>query len=79
MLKNQNTIDEALQWAGAVFIIAGHVFNALGNMDPWNIVAFLLGTIAFLTWTIRTRNRPQFVVNAVAISTCLLGLFRAWA
>jgi hypothetical protein len=79
MLKNQDTINEVLQWTGAVFIIIGHSLNAIGGQDPWNIVAFLLGTVAFLTWTVRTRNRPQFVVNAVAISTCFLGLFRAWA
>jgi hypothetical protein len=68
-------IDEVLQWVGALFIIAGHVLNA---MDGWNILAFTLGTIAFLLWTIRVRNKPQFVVNAVAITTCLIGLYRAF-
>jgi hypothetical protein len=78
MLKNQHTINEALQWVGAVFIILGHSLNALGNLDPWNIVAFFLGTIAFLTWTIRVGNRPQGLVNVIAMATCLLGLLRAW-
>lgn len=78
MNKNQR-INEALQWVGAVFIILGHVLNAVGNQDPWNIVAFFLGTIAFLAWTIRVGNRPQGLVNIIAITTCLLGLFRAWS
>jgi hypothetical protein len=78
MLKNQHTINEALQWIGAVFIILGHSLNAVGNLDPWNIVAFFLGTIAFLTWTIRVGNRPQGLVNVIAMATCLLGLLRAW-
>ena len=70
-------IDEVLQWVGALFIIAGHVLNAMA-IDGWNILAFTLGTIAFLLWTIRVRNKPQFVVNAVAITTCLIGLYRAF-
>ena len=78
MLKNQHTINEALQWVGAVFIILGHSLNAVGDLDPWNIVAFFLGTIAFLTWTIRVGNRPQGLVNVIAMATCLLGLLRAW-
>jgi hypothetical protein len=72
-------LNDILQWAGAVFIIAGHVCNAIGpSVYPYNIVAFTLGTIMFMTWTIRVKNRPQLVVNIVAIVTCLLGLFNAW-
>ncbi len=77
MNKNQ-CINEVLQWVGAIFIILGHVLNAVGNQDPWNIVAFFLGTIAFLAWTIRVGNRPQGLVNVIAMATCLLGLLRAW-
>jgi hypothetical protein len=72
-------LNDILQWIGAVFIIAGHVCNAIGpSVYPYNIVAFTLGTIAFMYWTIRVKNRPQLVVNIVAIVTCLLGLFNAW-
>lgn len=71
--------DQCLQWVGAVFIIGGHSLNAIGGMDPWNIVSFFLGTIAFLTWTIRVGNRPQMLVNFIAITTCLLGFYRVWA
>ncbi len=70
-------LNDMLQWVGAVFIIAGHVLNSIG-IDGWNILAFFLGTIAFLTWTIRVANKPQMLVNAVAIATCGAGLYRAW-
>ena len=70
-------LNEVLQWIGAAFIIAGHVLNAIG-IDGWNILAFTLGTIAFLLWTIRVANKPQFVVNVVAITTCTVGLYRAF-
>jgi hypothetical protein len=72
-------VNDILQWAGAVFIIAGHVCNAIGpSVYPYNIVAFTLGTIAFMAWTIRVKNRPQLIVNIVAIVTCLIGLVSAW-
>ena len=67
--------NEVLQWFGALFIIAGHVLNAIG-LDGWNILAFTVGTIAFLTWTIRVSNHPQMTVNTVALVICALGLWR---
>jgi hypothetical protein len=71
-------IDEALQWAGAVAIIAGHVLNSIGpRMYPYNIVVFAVGTVLFLTWAIRLRNRPQAVVNVVALAIGLVGLYNA--
>ena len=72
-------LNDMLQWSGAVFVIIGHVFNSIGpSVYPYNIVAFTLGTIMFLTWTIRVKNNPQLVVNVVAIVTCLIGLVNAW-
>lgn len=75
----KNKVNEVLQWIGAVFIIAGHAFNAIGPaVYPWNIVAFFLGTIAFLLWTLRVRNTPQMLVNIVAITLGAVGLFKAF-
>ena len=72
-------INDILQWIGAVFIIIGHVFNAIGpSVHPYNIVAFTLGTVFFLTWTLRVNNRPQMIVNVVAITTCVSGLVNAY-
>lgn len=70
--------NEVLQWLGALFIIAGHMLNAAG-IDGWNILAFFFGTVFFLAWTIRVVNKPQMAVNVVAITTCTVGLFRAFA
>jgi hypothetical protein len=72
-------VNDILQWTGAVFIIIGHVCNAIGpSVYPYNIVAFTLGTIMFMAWTIHVKNRPQLVVNIVAIVTCAIGLVNAW-
>ena len=73
------TVDEALQWTGAVAIIAGHVLNAVGpSMYPYNIAVFAVGTVAFLAWACRVRNVPQGVVNVVALTIGLVGLYNAY-
>lgn len=71
--------NEILQWTGAVFIIAGHVLNAVGPAAyPYNILAFFLGTVFFLWWTLRVANKPQMLVNLVAIAISTMGLIRAF-
>jgi len=70
--------DEVLQWAGAVAIVAGHVLNALGPAwYPYNIIVFAVGTVLFLTWAVRVRNRPQAMVNVVSLLIGIVGLFKA--
>ena len=72
-------INEAIQWIGAVFIIAGHSLNAVGPaVYPWNIVTFFAGTVAFLIWTLRVQNRPQMLVNVIALVIGATGLIRAF-
>jgi hypothetical protein len=72
--------DETIQWIGAVFIIAGHSLNAVGPAAyPWNIVTFFAGTISFLIWCLRVHNRPQMLVNVVALAIGATGLIHAFA
>ena len=71
-------IDDALQWTGAVAIIAGHVLNAVGPaVYPYNIAVFAVGTVAFLAWALRVRNKPQAVVNLVSLTIGAVGLYNA--
>ena len=79
-MLSQRQIDDALQWSGAVAIIAGHVLNAVGpSVYPWNIATFAVGTVLFLAWAIRVTNKPQMLVNVVALAIGLVGLFKAFA
>jgi len=74
-----NKTNEIIQWAGAVAIVAGHVLNALGpEAYPYNIVVFALGTILFLAWAVRVKNRPQFMVNVISLAIGLVGLYKAF-
>ena len=73
-----NKLDEILQWSGAVAIVAGHSLNAVGPaVYPWNIVAFVVGTVLFLAWAVRVRNGPQLMVNIVALLIGAAGLYKA--
>ena len=72
-------INDILQWTGAVFIIAGHSLNAVGPAAyPYNILAFFLGTILFMAWSIRVANKPQLMVNIVALCIGISGLVKAF-
>lgn len=71
-------IDNILQWTGAVAIVLGHAFNAMGPvMYPWNIIVFAIGTVMFLIWALRVGNRPQLMVNVVSLAIGILGLVKA--
>ncbi len=72
--------EEVLQWAGAFFITAGHVLNAIGSAyhnDIWNQLSFALGTICFLVWSLRVVNKPQLAVNIAGFAAILVGLVKA--
>ena len=70
---------EAIQWAGAGAVIAGHTLNAVGPAAyPWTVVAFSVGTALFFTWSVRVKNRAQLIVNIVATLTCGIGLIKAF-
>jgi len=71
--------NEVIQWAGAVFIIAMHVGNAIGpSAYPYTLIAAVLGTACFMLWSFRVANRPQLLVNVVAMSILTVGLFKAF-
>ena len=79
-MLTQRTIDSGLQWAGTVCLLAMYVLMSFfPHLHPWNIVAGVLGGACYLAWTIRVNNRPQLIVNAVAITIGLAGLLKAWA
>jgi len=76
----QKNVDNLLQWAGTACLLTMYVLMSFfPHLHPWNIVAGLCGGAFYLAWTIRVSNRPQMIVNAVAIAIGLAGLFKAWA
>ena len=75
----KQNVNEILQWAGALFIVAGHSLNAVGPAAyPYNILTFFIGTVLFLAWTIRVANKPQMFVNVVSVAIGFTGLVKAF-
>ena len=71
--------NEILQWVGAPLVVAGHTLNAIGpSVYPWNIVVFFFGTSMFFTWAVRTRNKPQMLVNFISLGIGLTGIINAF-
>jgi hypothetical protein len=72
-------IDEVLQWVGTAFIL---VMYALMNFFPefrvYTIVTGLGGAICFFAWAYRVANTQQMIINGVAITLCVIGLYKAW-
>ena len=48
------------------------------HLHPYNIVAGVAGGALYLIWTLRVRNMPQLIVNAVAMGIGLAGIYKAW-
>lgn len=72
-------IDNLLQWTGTVCLLAMYVLMSFfPHLHPWNIVAGVLGGACYLAWTVRVANKPQMIVNGVAIAIGLAGLLKAW-
>ena len=72
-------INDVLQWTGAPLSVAGHTLNAIGpGMYPWNILVFFFGTVCFFAWSIRTKNRPQTLVNFISLGIGLTGIVKAF-
>ena len=71
--------NEALQWAGTVCLLTMYtLMSFFPDLHPWNIVAGVCGGACYLTWTIRVANKPQMIVNGVALVIGLAGIFKAW-
>jgi len=71
-------LNEVLQWSGTVCILAMYVlmnfFRGLG-LDP---MFGLMGGLCYAVWAYRVANKPQMIVNVVAIAVCAVGLFQVW-
>ncbi len=71
-------IDEVIQWVGTAFIL---VMYALMNFFPefrvYTIVTGLGGAVCFFAWAYRVANKQQMIINGVAITLCVIGLYKA--
>ena len=72
-------LNNTLQWLGTTALITMYVIMSFyPELHPWNIVAGCLGGVFYFSWSFRTQNRPQMIVNMAGILVCLAGIYRAW-
>ena len=72
-------INHALQWLGTAALIVMYILMSFfPHLHPWNIVAGCVGGVLYFTWSVRTANKPQMIVNFAGIAVCIAGLYRAW-
>ena len=73
------TWNDLLQWTGTVSLLTMYtLMSFFPHLHPWNIVAGLCGGACYLAWTIRVANKPQMIVNGVALLIGIAGLVKAW-
>ena len=72
-----NKLNDVIQWTGTAFILAMYVIMSYyPQLHPYNIMMGLLGGLCYFTWTVRVKNYPQMLINAVAIVLCVGGLVK---
>lgn len=70
-------LNNILQWAGTACLLTMYVLMSFfPNMYPANLVAGMLGGAFYLTWSLRTQNKAQVLVNLAGILVCIAGLIR---
>ena len=70
-------LNSALQWAGTACLLTMYVLMSFyPNMFPANLIAGMCGGAFYLTWSLRTRNKAQVLVNLAGIVVCIAGLIK---
>lgn len=67
-------VTVALKWAGTLITIAGALCTSL-RIDPLNVYLLNIGSVTFLVWSLRIRDRAMITVNAGLLGIYLVGLF----
>ena len=72
-------LNATLQWAGTSALLTMYILMSFfPHLYPWNLVAGCVGGLLYFGWSMRTRNKPQMIVNMAGILVCIAGLIRAW-
>ena len=70
--------NDAIQWTGTAFILGMYVIsNFFPGYDNLRNAVALVGAACFFTWSYRVMNKPQMIINGVAIVLCVVGLLKA--
>ena len=70
-----NKTNNILKWSATVLILIGVVLTSFA-IDPANIYFMNIGTLIWLIWALRIRDKALIVVNAGLLVIYLIGVGR---
>jgi hypothetical protein len=73
-MTRNDVITRFFKWSGVWFTLAGALCTSL-RIDPLNVYLLNLGSLLFVIWAIRIRERAMITVNAGLLAIYVLGLF----
>ena len=73
-MTRNDPLTRGLKWAGTWVTLAGALATSL-RIDPLNVYLLNLGSLLFLLWAFRIRDRAMITVNSGLLSIYALGLF----
>ena len=68
-----DTKNSILKWSATAVTLVGAALTAL-NFYPANIIAFNLGSVLWLIWAIRIKEKSLIAVNGGLLFIYVLGL-----
>ena len=71
-----NTINTVLKWSATVLILIGAVLTSFA-IDPANIYFMNVGTLVWLIWALRIKDKALIVVNAGLLVIYIIGFARS--
>ena len=72
-VKISHMMNRVLKWSATALTIAGAVFTSM-NMFPHNVWAFNVGSVLWLLFAIRIKERSLIVVNSAMLLIYTVGL-----
>jgi hypothetical protein len=69
-------LNEIIKWTALAATLSGAVCTSL-RIDPMNVYLLNLGSLLYLTWSIRVKDTNLICVNAGLMMIYVVGIFRS--
>lgn len=73
-MTRNDRVTRYLKWSGTWVTLAGALCTSL-RIDPLNVYLLNLGSLLFVFWALRIRERAMITVNVGLLSIYAVGLF----
>ena len=69
-------LNEIIKWTALAATLSGAICTSL-RIDPMNVYLLNLGSLLYLTWSIRVKDTNLICVNAGLMMIYVVGIFRS--